>query len=87
MRDGKERDETGRDFPYAWVRVEGEVEDEVSRFMKTEPSGGAPEKLQYAGVLGGNGRSRAAEHQRSRGYPSRRGTHVAAVPGKTQQLL
>ena len=44
MGDGKERDETCRDFPYPGVRIEGNVEDEVSRLVQTQPDRGTGKK-------------------------------------------
>lgn len=87
MCDGKERDETGGDFPYPWVSVERSVEAEVSGFVEAEPERGTGEKLRHAGSLGVNGRGRTAEYERANDEKPSRGTHVAAPRVEAQQLL
>jgi hypothetical protein len=44
MRNGKEGNETGRDFPHPRVCSERLIRNDVSRFMKSEPNRSAGEK-------------------------------------------
>ena len=83
MRYGKERDESGRDFPYPWVRAERLVQDEVTGFVEPQPERSTGKELHHRGCLGVNGRRSTAE-QRRRDDPSGRGTHVAALQIEAQ---
>ena len=87
MSDGKERDESGRDFPYPWVRVERDIEDEMPSFVRPEPKRSTGEELRDIAGLRVNRRRSTAEHDEHRGSPSCRGTHVATSTIEAQQLL
>jgi hypothetical protein len=86
MRDGKKRDESGRNFPYAGMCAECLVQDEVTRLVQSEPKRSTGEKLNDIFRLRGNRRRSTAEHDQRRDE-SCRGTHVAAFAGEAQQLL
>ena len=87
MRDGKEGEKTGRDFPYSWVRAEGDVEDDMSGFMQREPDGGSAEEFDDFARLRTNRRRGTAEHRRDEHCSTARGTQVAPFPNEAQQLL
>ena len=78
MRDGKERDESGRDFPYAGMSAKRLIQGEVTRLVQSEPKRSAGQKLHGIFRLRGNGRRSTAEHDHRCGESSR-GTHVAAL--------
>jgi hypothetical protein len=69
------------------VRVEGDVKDEVPRFMRTEPKRSTGEELRDIASLRADDRRITAEHDDDYGRQSRRGTHVAASTIEAQQLL
>jgi hypothetical protein len=52
MRNGKEGDETGRDFPHPGVCSERLIRNDVSRFMESEPKRSAGEKPDDIDSLG-----------------------------------
>jgi hypothetical protein len=87
MSDGKERNESGGDFPYARVRGERDVEDQMSSFVRAEPNRSTSEELSDISSLRGTGRGRTAEQDDDRGSRSARGTQVAASTIEAQQLL
>ena len=87
MSDGKERDESGRDFPYPRVRVEGDIEDEMPRFVRPEPKRSTGEELCDISSLRVKRRRCTAEHEQRRGGSTRRGTQVAVSATEAQQLL
>jgi len=65
MRNGKERDQTGVDFPYFGIGAERVVEDEVAGFVEPEPDRGAGKKtgdIMHGNVLRVRARRGAAEH-------------------------
>ena len=87
MGDGKEREKTGRDFPYPRRRIEGRIEQQMSRFVESEPNRRAAKKLHHLNGLCVHRRRGTAEHQNGRGCPPARGTHVAPIVIEAQQLL
>ena len=86
MRNGKERDETGRDFPHPRVCSERLIRNKVSRFMDAEPKRSTGEESSDIAGLGVNRGWDAAERN-EHGNPASRGTHVAASVAEAQQLL
>ena len=86
MRNGKEGNESGRNFPHSWVSAESLVRNQVSRFVEAEPKRSTGKELQHIGSLGEPWRRCTAEHEHACERSSR-GTHVAAFRGEAQQLL
>src|SRR5215510_14831764 len=86
MSNGKEGNETGRDFPHPGICSERLIRNHVSRFMESEPKRSTGEEPYDVTSLGRNRWWGAAQHQQH-GKPASRGTHVAAYRGEAQQLL
>jgi hypothetical protein len=86
MRNGKEGDETGRDFPHSRVCSERLIRNQVSRFVESEPKRSAGEKSRDIEGLAGN-RCWGEAQRKDDSNSASRGTHVAAYVAEAQQLL
>src|SRR5262245_34117023 len=81
MRNGKERNETGRDFPHPRVRAECLIRNQVSRFVEAEPKRSASTQACDVESLRQNRRGRTAQGDQDRNRAPR-GTHVAACTAR-----
>jgi hypothetical protein len=54
MGNGKERDETGRDFPHPRVRAVCLIRNQVSRLVDSEPNRSTRKKTSNVDSLGGS---------------------------------